>query len=107
MIQEGLSNFGQHPSSSSNNAALDKDKHDLERLLQEDWASDLTPHMLNAYKNKDYKDLTISKLNQLVESWITKRENITAGFESVFGKFSLAAVVVKALITKQSRQIEL
>lgn len=64
----------------------DVNTSDFEHLLQEDWATDLTPNMLNAYKNKDYKDLTIAKLSQLMESWITKREDITTGFESVFGK---------------------
>jgi hypothetical protein len=63
-------------------------------LLQEDWATDLTPNMLTAYKNKNYTDLTISKLNQLIESWITKRENITTGFESVFGKLLLCGIQV-------------
>jgi hypothetical protein len=62
---------------------------EFNNLLKEDWATDLTPNMLNAYKNKDYNDLTINKLNQLIESWITKRENITTGFESVFGKMFL------------------
>jgi hypothetical protein len=41
--------------------------------------------MLEAYKI-DQHNLTIPKLNQLIESWIAKREKISTGFQSVFGK---------------------
>lgn len=65
---------------------LDVNDDDFKRLLQEDWATELTSNTSNAYKNKDYNDQTIPKLNHLIESWVAKRENITTGFESVFGK---------------------
>ncbi|KAG2229843.1 hypothetical protein INT48_001091 [Thamnidium elegans] len=83
IIQEGLSSLGQTSHS------LDVNDDEFKRLLQEDWATELASNMSNAYKNKDYNDLTISKLNQLIESWVTKRENITTGFESVFEDGSL------------------
>jgi len=57
--------------------------------LQENWAQELTPNMLKAFNNKDYHELTVSKLNQLIESWISKRDSITTGFQSVFGKLKI------------------
>jgi hypothetical protein len=69
-----------------NQTCIDVDSNSFDNLLNEDWAADLAPNVTTAYKRKDYKDLSIAKLNQLMESWITKRENITNGFESVFGK---------------------
>lgn len=54
-------------------------------LLKEDMV-ELAPNMSVALKNKDYTDLTVSKLNLLINTWINKRENITTRFESVFGK---------------------
>jgi hypothetical protein len=65
---------------------VDVDSNTFDSLLNEEWATDFAPNVTNAYKRKDYKDLSIAKLNQLLESWINKRENMTHGFESVFGK---------------------
>ncbi|KAG2212690.1 hypothetical protein INT47_000667 [Mucor saturninus] len=79
IIQESMSSLGQ-----SFNNAIDVNTQDFEHVLQEEWATDLAPNMSTAFKNKDYNDSTIAKLNQLMESWITKREDITTGFESVF-----------------------
>jgi hypothetical protein len=61
-------------------------------MLKEDWV-ELAPNVLNGYKSKDYTDFTISKLNHLIEAWVTKRETITASFESVFGKLLLSLIL--------------
>lgn len=65
---------------------VDIDHVSTKDLLQESWAKELAPNMVKAFNNKDYHELTVSKLNQLIESWISKREGITTGFQSVFGK---------------------
>lgn len=54
---------------------------------------EIAPNMSAALKNKDYTDLTVSKLNSLIDTWINKRENITTCYESVFGKLFIFCVV--------------
>ncbi|KAK4519058.1 uncharacterized protein ATC70_009286 [Mucor velutinosus] len=78
IIQEGLSSLGH----STN--AMDIDQVSTKELLQENWAKEHAPNLLKAFNNKDYHELTVSKLNQLIESWISKRDGITTGFQSVF-----------------------
>ncbi|KAF1804526.1 hypothetical protein V8B55DRAFT_1499652 [Mucor lusitanicus] len=86
IIQEGMSSLGQ----STN--AMDIDQVSIKNLLQENWAKELAPNMLKAFNNKDYHELTVSKLNQLIESWISKRDSITTGFQSVFEEGSLKEI---------------
>ncbi|OAD05532.1 hypothetical protein MUCCIDRAFT_80617 [Mucor lusitanicus CBS 277.49] len=68
------------------------DQVSIKNLLQENWAKELAPNMLKAFNNKDYHELTVSKLNQLIESWISKRDSITTGFQSVFEEGSLKEI---------------
>ncbi|CEP18584.1 hypothetical protein [Parasitella parasitica] len=86
IIQEGMSSLGQ----SSN--AMDLDHASTKKLLQENWAKELAPNMVKAFSSKDYHELTISKLNQLIESWIVKRKSITTGFQPVFEQGSLKEI---------------
>lgn len=62
------------------------DNTEFQHVLEEEWLTELTPNMLSACRKKDFVDLTISKLNQLVKTWIAKRKQIITGFDSVFGK---------------------
>ncbi|CEI97196.1 hypothetical protein RMCBS344292_11332 [Rhizopus microsporus] len=78
VIQDGMSSLGEA-------LVMNIDKGDLDIILDEEWATNLTPTMLNAYRKKEFVDLTISKLNHLVETWINRREQIITGFDSVFG----------------------
>ncbi|CAO3681162.1 unnamed protein product [Rhizopus stolonifer] len=48
--------------------------------------------MLSACKKKEFVDLTISKLNQLVKTWIIKREQMIKEFDSVFENGSLKEI---------------
>ncbi|KAL7328498.1 E3 ubiquitin-protein ligase bre1, variant 2 [Mucor circinelloides] len=86
IIQEGMSSLGQ----SSN--AMEIDQVSTKKLLQENWAQEFAPNMLKAFNSKDYHELTVSKLNQLIESWISKRDSITTGFQSVFEEGSLKEI---------------
>ncbi|KAI7906149.1 uncharacterized protein BX663DRAFT_498987 [Cokeromyces recurvatus] len=87
IIHEGMISFGQN-----SNTAMDIDSSEFNGLLEQSWATELTPNMLNAYKKKEHYDVTISKLNQLIDSWITKRENMTTNFKSVLDQSSLKDV---------------
>lgn len=92
-----MSTFDQNSSSMGNlyfilfflwelfNISLDIDSSAFDHLLEEDWAVNYTPTLLETFKTNQH-NLTIPKLNQLIESWITKREKLTTGFQSVFGK---------------------
>ncbi|RCH89297.1 hypothetical protein CU097_005028 [Rhizopus azygosporus] len=82
VIQDGMSSLGEA-------LVMNIDKGDLDIILDEEWATNLTPTMLNAYRKKEFVDLTISKLNHLVETWINRREQIITGFDSVFENDSL------------------
>ncbi|KAI9478222.1 MAG: hypothetical protein EXX96DRAFT_619155 [Benjaminiella poitrasii] len=84
IIHEGMISFGQN-----SDATMDIDSNEFNGSLEESWATDLTSIMTAAYKKKDYSDVIIFKLNQLISSWITKRENITTSFKSVFEQGSL------------------
>ncbi|KAL9544126.1 hypothetical protein MBANPS3_007782 [Mucor bainieri] len=86
IIHEGMSSLGQTTN------ATDIDQVSTKTLMQESWAKELAPNMLKAFTNKDYHELTVSKLNQLIESWISKRDSITTGFQSVFEEGSLKEI---------------
>lgn len=84
---------------------LDIDQVSTKQLLQESWAKELTPNMLKAFGNKDYHELTVSKLNQLIEAWISKRDTITAGFQSVFGKLIISRLNIPCTYNQYRRRV--
>lgn len=84
IIQEGFDSLGH----TTIDASLTDEFSDV---FKEDM-TEIAPNMSVAFKNKDYTDLTVSKLNSLVDTWINKRENITTRFESVFENGSLKEI---------------
>ncbi|KAG0846405.1 hypothetical protein G6F26_002000 [Rhizopus arrhizus] len=82
IIQDGMSSFGE-------TSLMNIDNTEFQHVLEEEWLTELTPNMLSACRKKDFVDLTISKLNQLVKTWIAKRKQIITGFDSVFENGSL------------------
>ncbi|KAI9273646.1 hypothetical protein BY458DRAFT_435150 [Sporodiniella umbellata] len=77
VIQDGMSSFGE-------TSLMNTDHSEFSQLLKEEWSEGLTPIMSHAFKKKEFIDLTISKLNQLVKTWIFKRENMNNEFDTVF-----------------------
>ncbi|KAI8646250.1 hypothetical protein BD408DRAFT_428859 [Parasitella parasitica] len=86
IIQEGMSSLGQ------SSTTMNLDHASTKKLLQENWAKELAHNMVKAFSSKDYHELTILKLNQLIEAWISKRKSITTGFQPVFEQDSLKEI---------------
>ncbi|RCH83556.1 hypothetical protein CU098_002395, partial [Rhizopus stolonifer] len=76
--QSGLLTFGH-----SDNG-MDVNPKELEGLLNQEWTTDLALRMIESLKNKKIYDSALTKLSKLFDAWVSRRENITKGFSSVF-----------------------
>ncbi|KAI8981792.1 hypothetical protein BDF20DRAFT_912040 [Mycotypha africana] len=93
-LQIFLSNIVQEAMSSLNASsdAMEIDNNSFDTMLKEPWATELAPELVVAFRKKDFNNLLISKLNQLLESWLSKREGLITGFDTAFEEGSLSGI---------------